>query len=110
MDVPIVAVAVGYGIVGGIVRTMRDTYKIWKESGVFRIDPPDAFFDLFFGGAVGGLVWLFVGQTTTIDNPMTQLGLIGLGGFGADLIDPIMDKLKTIFGSLFPPLAGSYKK
>ena len=105
MDVPIIAVAIGYGVVGGIVRTIRDTYKVYKDSGKFILDPPDAFFDLFFGGAAGGIVWLLVGQTTTIDSPMTQLGLIGIGGFGADLIDPLMDKAKEIFGNLFPPLA-----
>ena len=105
MDVQILALAMGYGVIGGVIRTVRDTYSVWKRYDLVKLDIPDAFFDLFFGGTVGGLVWLIVGDTTSIDNSMTILGLIGLGGFGADLIDPLMDKAKSIFGNLFPAMS-----
>lgn len=92
-------IVLGLGAIGGVIRTMRDTYKKYmqydnRDLQTFFIcfDFGDVFFDIFFGVVVGGVTWFGIA-----DDELTKASVFAVvtaAYAGADVIDGIFKPKK----------------
>jgi len=86
--------ALGLGAVGGVIRTVRDTYKRYVtgpgktlDDLLYAIDVGDIFFDLFFGVVVGGATWFTIASDEI--TKAAVFAIVAAGYAGADVIDGV---------------------
>lgn len=86
-----ILMGVGLGALGGVVRTIRDTYKRYLKCKDIKeaIDEVDVAFDIIFGVATGSVTFFMVGE---------HLSALFAGYAGADIIDGIFDPQGKVQG------------
>ena len=90
MDLNTLGVVVGLGLLGGLIRTIRDTYKRYLNDKKNFIDRIDVFFDLVFGVIAGSLAWLTITEGSF--TKAVVLSVLTAAYAGADIIDGILNR------------------
>ena len=101
---------VGSGLIGGLGRTMRDSYKRYVQ-GIPPWDMVDSIFDLFFGVFSSVTVWILLQAISPAESmdAVRAFALLVSAYAGADFIDGLLTNAGDMMNDMLEALKDKIK-